>query len=147
MTPMWSFLYSTGLWVPNIPWELSGIEHAVVSYIVLVNQFVMEVVPSHLSSSCFYTIYLLLLSSHSFHSSIPLLSFISWFRLFTRAMSQFQSTPKTLRAKLYSFSAEVCLSFCLSEFCPTVPMLTFDMHIETKLLTNSCECCSTAVQF
>ena len=25
-------LYSTGLWVPNIPWELSGIEHAVVSY-------------------------------------------------------------------------------------------------------------------
>ena len=26
------FIYSTGLWVPNIPWELSGIEHAVVSY-------------------------------------------------------------------------------------------------------------------
>lgn len=25
-------LYSTGLWVPNIPRELSGIEHAVVSY-------------------------------------------------------------------------------------------------------------------
>ena len=57
-------------------------------------------------------------SSHTLpsHPSPPflLLSFSSWFRSFTRAMSRFQSIPKILRAKLYSFSAEVCLSVYLS---------------------------------
>ena len=69
---------------------------------------------SNLSFSSFHTIYPLLLSSHSFLSFILLLSFISWFHSFTRATSQFQSTLKILRTKLYSFSAEVCLSVYLS---------------------------------